>query len=220
MKRNLLLIAFLTLSLVTFAQQKKSTATKKTGSSSAKKSSGSSAHPSWGIGIRGGSLSGLSVKKYLGKSALEFNLGPLYSYGYNHNKRFYKYRDDDDYLYVGYRRNSGLGLQAHYMGQRAISGAPGLDWYYGGGVQLRFDRSYYTYQYKEYYGPGRNDYRWVTVTDRSGFADIGLDGLIGLEYTFRQVPLSLFVDTNLYIELVHYPGWVNFQGGLGLRYNF
>lgn len=214
MRRTLPILALLILSLSAFAQQKKST-TKKSASSSARKSSSVASHPSWGLGLRAGSLTGLTVKKYLGKSALEFNLGPLYTYGYNYNKRF-----KDDYQYVGYGRNKGLGMQLHYMGQRAIKGASGLEWYYGGGVQLRFDRTHYTYRYKSYYGNGKHDYVWVETTDRPGFADIGLDGLIGLEYTFKQVPVSLFVDTNLYLELVHYPGWFNMQGGLGVRYNF
>ncbi len=217
MKKTFITASLVVLSLATFAQQKKSAASaKKPTSSHSSKASVSTAQPSWGIGLRAGNLTGLSVKKYLGKSALEFSLGTLYTYGYNYNKRF-----KDDYQYVSYYgRNRGLGIQLHYMGQKAIKGAPGLDWYYGGGLQVRFDRTSYTYRYKSYYGNGKNDYVWVQTTDRPGFADVGLDGLIGLEYKFKEVPLALFVDTNLYIELVHTPGWVNMQGGLGLRYNF
>lgn len=215
MKKTILTFCLLVIGFAAFAQQKKASASAKK-TSTRQTHSTSAANSSWGVGLRAGNLTGLTVKKYLGKSALEFNFGALYTYGYNYNKRFYK----DDYQYIGYGRNRGLGLQVHYMGQRSIKGVSGLDWYYGGGLQMRFDRTYYTYRYKSYYGPGKNDYAWVETTDRPGFADIGLDGLIGLEYRFKQVPLAFFVDTNLYIELVHYPGWVNMQGGLGMRYNF
>ncbi len=216
MKKAFIILSLLVVSISVTAQQKKSSTANKTSSSSTKKSISAGSHPSWGVGLRAGNITGLTVKKYFSKSALEFNLGTLYTYGYNYNKRFHK----DKYQYVGYGRNNGLGMQLHYMGQRSIKGAAGLEWYYGGGLQMRLDRTNYTYRYKSYYGNGKNDYVWVETTDRPGFADIGLDGLIGLEYTFKQVPLSLFVDTNLYLELTHYPGWVNMQGGLGLRYNF
>ncbi|MDJ1470510.1 hypothetical protein QNI19_25660 [Cytophagaceae bacterium DM2B3-1] len=224
MRKIYLVLAFLAVSTALLAQQKKSTASAKkapasSAKSTAKKSSASasySSHPSWGVGLRLGTLTGLTVKKYFTKSALEFNLGTMYNYGYNYDNRFNK----NNYKYIGYGSYRALGLQAHYMGQKAIKGASGLDWYYGGGVQFRFDRTTYTYDFKSYYGPGKNDYVWVRTTDRPVFVDFGLDGIIGLEYKFKKAPLSVFADANLYIELSHDPGWVNMQGGLGIRYNF
>lgn len=217
MKRTFLFLSLLLLGTAAYAQQKKSTAAKKSSGSAVRKSSGGASNSGWGIGLRGGSLTGLSVKKYMSKAAFEFNMGALYGYGYDN--RFYRGRDRDDYEYIGYGRGGSLGLQARLMGQRGIKGAAGLDWYYGGGLQMRFDRSYYNYRYKSYYGPDKDDYVWVNERGRAS-ANVGLDGLVGLEYRMREVPLSFFADTNLYIELARYTGWVNLQGGLGLRYNF
>jgi hypothetical protein len=43
--------------------------------------------------------------------------------------------------------------------------------------------------------------------------------VIGAEYTFEDVPVSIFLDTNLFLEVVDYPyPW--WQLGLGGRYNF
>ena len=50
--------------------------------------------------------------------------------------------------------------------------------------------------------------------------DFGLDGIIGLEYTFKDAPISVFADLNLFMELLDDPFLPFLQGGVGGRYNF
>ena len=50
--------------------------------------------------------------------------------------------------------------------------------------------------------------------------DLGADGVLGLEYTFRNAPLNLFMDGTLCMEIVDDPFWFRGQFGIGARYLF
>lgn len=132
----------------------------------------------WGIGLRLGDPTGVSAKKYLGTSnALELALGSDYG-------------------------GKGLEFMAHYLFHFPISNAPGLDWYYGFGVQIEDD-------HLDDRDRGRDDQ-----------TEFGADGVIGLEYTFAGARLSAFVDGILFLELVDDPFDLELDAGIGLRYNF
>ena len=74
----------------------------------------------------------------------------------------------------------------------------------------------FDYRYKLFGSP-----EWYYAEgDRVTDIDIGADGVIGLEYTFNKIPLSLFVDATLFMEIVDQPFRFWFQGGIGARYNF
>jgi hypothetical protein len=55
----------------------------------------SSSNPNLGIGLRLGDPTGLTVKKYLGRNALEFNVGRTYTF--SGGARYYDRRFDDWY---------------------------------------------------------------------------------------------------------------------------
>jgi len=132
----------------------------------------------WGIGLRLGDPTGVTAKKYLGSSnALELALGSDYG-------------------------GNGLEFMAHYLFHFPISNAPGLDWYYGFGVQIEDDHL------------DDRDRR------RDSQTEFGADGVIGLEYTFAGERLSAFVDGILFLELVDDPFDLELDAGIGLRYNF
>ncbi len=177
----------------------------------------------WGVGFRLGDPSGLTVKKYWSGHAFEVNLGRTHFFGsdnYYHDHYDHWYNDQDfnhnAHEFLSYRANPALALQAHYLIQKAVKNAPGLDWYYGFGGQLRSQRYWYSYRYKP--APG-ND--WVMVNEESiTEVDLGLDGVIGLEYNFEKAPVSLFVDANLFLEIVDNPFVFWPQFGLGARFRF
>ena len=171
----------------------------------------------WGIGLRLGDPLGLTVKKYLAnRRALEFNFGS--TFGYNYRNAFYRYDrfDDDFYDYDKHRIRSAVGLQGRYLFHKNISGVSGLEWYYGFGGQFRFFTV--DYQYRYYRGLGKKN--WDMRNDRVTTTDFGLDGIIGLEYTFKDAPISVFADLNLFMELLDDPFLPFLQGGVGGRYNF
>jgi hypothetical protein len=184
-----------------------------------------SANYNWGIGFRLGDPTGVSVKKYNGSSAWEFNLGRSYRWGHAYDSReFYRrnrYDDRSRYHYYGYTSNFTTALQAHYLVHRPLGNAEGLSWYFGGGVQARFTPVTYYYYYNEYNLRGDDWWRSrFLVEERITDIDLGLDGVIGLEYKFRNAPLSIFVDANVFVEIIDAPFWFYGQSGLGLRYNF
>jgi hypothetical protein len=179
------------------------------------RSSGSTQYK-WGVGVKLGDPTGITVKRYFGNNALELIAGRAYYYGayydyYYHDNRYH------NAAYVGpgqeafYGFSNPLSLQVRYLIHKNINDLRGLRWYFGFGGQVR-SISYYYYNYDvygNYYGVSR-------ATDVA----FGGDGLLGLEYTFEDIPLSVFADVNLYLEFYRRPFYPEGQGGIGVRYNF
>lgn len=173
----------------------------------------------WGVGFRLGDPTGLSVKRFLGSNAVEFNFGRT-ALTYDPEWRFKHYDNFDNYDYLDGRLRSALSFQLHYLKYKDIQDLPGLQWYYGFGGQLRALTADYYYQYRVYYGLGGGDYRWERRWEKATDLDFGLDGVIGLDYTFPKAPVSVFVDMILFAEIVDNPFLFQLQGGAGIRYNF
>lgn len=174
-----------------------------------------------GIGVRVGDPTGLTIKKYMDGSAWELNIGGanlLYDKGLYSNF-FYNWMSshsfkDQKLKYTTNSQSPPFGFQLHYLIQKEIT--PSMHWYYGGGGQFRIHKCRYSFQYQL---PGSTAWRYSTggiVTD----LDIGGDGVIGVEYTPQNVPLSLFLDLTLFMEVVDEPFNFWAQGGIGLRFNF
>lgn len=95
---------------------------------------------------------------------------------------------------------TGLYENEHWTGQY-----PGLNWFWGVGGHVGF------------WDPGRNPNINDTYT---GSAVIGVDGIIGLEYTFEEIPLNLSLDLLPAVNLIGYTGWGGINGALSIRYVF
>jgi hypothetical protein len=126
--------------------------------------------PNIGIGFRIGDLTGISVKKYFGESALEFNIGRVLRYADPHyDVIFYKFKgyNKDEYMYQSYYQHVPLAAQLHYLRQREFSFAKQLSWYYGIGAQVRMFPIKYTYKYKVYLCLGRTGKTKTLMGSRS-----------------------------------------------------
>lgn len=178
-----------------------------------------------GIGVRLGDPSGLTYKRYNGDNALEFSIGRSHTFvGKNYyNHKFDKWYSDarfgyKDYVPEGVKHSVPIGMHVHYLMHTDwfASEFDGLQWYYGFGIQLRHQTLTYSYRYKL---EGESFWRYdgeEKVTD----LDIGLDGVIGAEYEFENVPIRVFVDLTLFIEIVDDPFIFHFPMGIGGRYMF
>ncbi len=184
------------------------------------------AQDNWSAGIKLGDPSGVSLKKYMGNKAIELNVGRTHWWDGNgwYNNRFNNWYKDgkfgyDDYEYLGYKANVPLSVQVHYLINNDITefedDLPGnLDWYYGAGVQMRYRSYLYNYRYKD-----AGDPSWkYTDTGWEVDLDLGIDAVIGLEYRFEDLPIALFIDANLFTEVLNDPFLFDMQGGLGARY--
>ena len=81
-----------------------------------------------------------------------------------------------------------------------------LNWYYGIGGHVGFWDGDNTYKY---WGDQGNSY---TV--------IGIDGILGIEYNFREVPFNISLDWKPAYNLVGYSGFWADGGAVSIRYIF
>ncbi len=182
----------------------------------------------WGLGVRLGDPAGVSIKKYVYVNAWELSIGRTHWLDRNdwYNDRFVDWYWDQkfnytEFRYAGYDVTAPVALQFHYLFHKEINrigneSVNGLDWYFGFGGQLRYQAYYYDFYYKLV---GSNEWYYAKskkVTD----IDLGADGVIGLEYLFNDVPISIFLDLSLFMEIVDNPFVFCWQGGIGARYNF
>jgi len=80
---------------------------------------------------------------------------------------------------------------------------PGFNWYWGLGAHIGF------------WDSGANRY----IGSYTG-AVLGIDGILGLEYTFDEIPLNLSVDIIPGINILGSRGWGGPNGALSIRYVF
>lgn len=196
----LALLAFLSafLSIPTLAQQR--TATKKKTQSAATRSNGGSSSGggvgyTTALGLRAGSPSGVTLKHFFrGPVAVEAIAGTnLNRHGFN------------------------LTVLLEKHGQ--AFGARGLLWYYGlgGHVSSYLGRTYYEWYYVKH--KGRRYYIYDDYYE-GRFWGVGIDGVLGLEYQFQDLPFTLGVDAKPIAELARGDAFFWLEGALSLRYVF
>lgn len=171
-----------------------------------------------GIGLRLGDPVGLTYKKYLPQDrAIEFGIGGASAQWHRtyYQNSFDEYSQYDNYRYIGHTLESTIYFQGRYLFHYniPIEGMEGkLDWYWGAGGMLKIAKIKYKYQDREV-NPR-------TATDVKTDIDIGPEGILGMEYFFEDIPLAVFGEASLLVELADRPGSVRVFGGLGLRYLF
>lgn len=78
---------------------------------------------------------------------------------------------------------------------------PGLDWFVGGGAHIG------SYRYKH----NHDDYNEV---------NFGLDGILGLEYTFSGAPINIGIDWKPELNFTGYEGFYPDNFALSIRFTF
>ena len=94
---------------------------------------------------------------------------------------------------------TGLFENEHWTGEY-----PGLNWFWGFGAHLGF------------WDAGTNPNFNATYTG----SVLGLDGILGLEYTFDEIPLNLSIDILPTVNLIGYAGWGGINSAISVRYVF
>ena len=79
-----------------------------------------------------------------------------------------------------------------------------MNWYYGLGAHIGFWDGNYT----NWGTPGEN------------YAVIGVDGIIGLEYNFSEIPFNIGLDWKPAINIIGFTGFWADGGALSIRYIF
>jgi len=146
------------------------------------------------IGLRGGYTSGISFKHFVNSnSAVEVVLGSRW-HGYS--------------VTAMYQIHKGNAL-----------GIPGMSWEYGIGGRAGFYDGRYYYKYNrgkcnDPYNPKCYNYYY---NHGPGMTALGIVGIGGLEYQFKEIPFTISLDLIPVIYLNHYNrGFMD--GSLSLRY--
>ena len=161
---------------------------------SSNSSSGASSDYNTGVGLRfGGWETGLTVKHFIKDGAA---IEGIFSSGWH------------------YRGTRITGL---YEWQKSISGAQGLYWFVGVGAHVGFYNE--RYWYKGDCKDGRYEYKGEWYNCDGTRAVIGVDGIIGLEYKFQEIPFTIGLDLKPSIDLF---GWGRHygDGAFTVRYVF
>jgi len=98
----------------------------------------------------------------------------------------------------------GLEITGLYEIHNQAFNTAGLYWYYGFGGHLGFWNGNYTT-----WGHAGTNY---TV--------VGIDGILGLEYNFAEIPINLGIDWKPAFNIVGYTGFWGDGGALSIRYVF
>lgn len=102
-------------------------------------------------------------------------------------------------------RWKGMNITGLYEIHHWLGDVEGLRWYYGGGGHIGFWRGY-------------NNHPWFKE-DRS-YTVIGVDGILGIEYNFSEIPLNLSLDWKPAFNIIGYSGFWGDSGALSIRYIF
>jgi hypothetical protein len=100
-------------------------------------------------------------------------------------------------------RWAGFGLTGLYEVHNQTFDVERLKWYYGGGVHIGF----YNGDHVPWGEPG------------TGYTVVGIDGIIGIEYTFKEAPINLGINWKPVLDLTGNPGLWS-EGALTVRFVF
>ena len=104
---------------------------------------------------------------------------------------------------LGLRAFSGyswIALSAAGLKHKPLDVLDGLNWYYGAGLSVYF-------------------WRFDQITTLSSSSSLGLQGYVGLDYTFKKTPINITLDWTPTFFINGYTSGLGTRfGGLGIRY--
>lgn len=183
-----------------------------------------SQYPFHGIGFKLGDPFAFTYKFYPNKHigfAIDAGSAASGLYSEFHRENFDQVIEADTLLgdqgisYISHKVNSEWVLEAKLLFQRDASDLlKGLQWYVGAGWQWR--QLDIDYEYLLEVNFADNEIGIVNETQLT----MGPTGVIGIEYSYFDIPLAAFLEIESYFDISQNPGWIRLQGGVGLRYVF
>lgn len=247
LKKTILLCIFCLFTVLAYAQKSKSHSgsksvyTQKRYNSSAARVKGSKAkivcpvfeqsrYPYSGIGIKLGDPFAITYKYYASKNfSIAADLGKPASGLYNRyfREKFDEYQDFDTLsdnatvTYLTHKVKTDFIAEIKLLYQfDAKKISPGLQFYVGAGWEWRNSRIQYDYLYeREPSITNPEPANTAGTVLRNRFTQ-GVQGVVGIEYSYFQIPLSAFMELEYFTDLQADPGWRRVEGGVGLRYIF
>jgi hypothetical protein len=183
-------------------------------------------YPYHGIGIKLGDPFAATYKFYLNKKwamAIDFGKSASGLYNRYYRELFADYTNEDTIQngqsieYLTHKVKSDLvgevKLLRHFDASKVSAG---LQFYVGVGVEFRSLGIEYQFFESDENVSNQNQLGKIT---RSRYTH-GIQGTIGIEYSYFSLPISAFMELDMYTDVLRDPGWRKVQGGVGLRYVF
>ncbi|MBE9468386.1 MAG: hypothetical protein IMY72_08725 [Bacteroidetes bacterium] len=101
-------------------------------------------------------------------------------------------------------RWQGFNITALYEIHKQAFKTPRLNWYYGAGAHIGF-------------WDGSN-VNWAS--DNESYTVIGVDGVLGIEYNIKEIPINISLDWKPALNIVGYSGFWGNVGAVSVRYIF
>lgn len=168
-----------------------------------------------GIGIRLGEPTGVTYKNYFARGrAFELGIGTAAT-GWNSNYYESSFRKRNGaYNYTSHQVDNIVYLQGRYLLNyevpvRDVEGR--FDWYWGVGAVLKAAQVHYYYT---------DDTPPYTFSESRTDIDFGPEGILGAEYKFEDLPITLFAEVSLMMEFADRFGAFRGFIGTGARYQF
>lgn len=99
----------------------------------------------------------------------------------------------------------GVVITGLFEAHRRLADVDNLNWFYGFGAHIGFWNGNYHSYWME---PG------------TSYTVVGIDGILGLEYSFKDIPINLSLDWKPAFNLTGYTGFWGDGGALSIRYIF
>lgn len=185
-----------------------------------------SRYPYQGIGFKLGDPFALTYKFYANKHfSFAADMGKAASGLYNRYYRdaFVGYmpdslKKDQSITYLAHKALKDWFLETKFLYQwDAEKVSKGLQLYAGLGWQWRNTKLEYDYNFNDR-SQNTDDGKFGKFTE-SRFT-YGPVVVLGFEYSYFSLPISSFIEIEMFTDALIDPGYQRFQGGVGLRYVF
>lgn len=185
-------------------------------------------YPYHGLGIKVGDPFALTYKYYPNKKysfAVDFGKAASGLYSRYYREMFFQQintdsipperLEDSNFTYVTHDVKTDIVAEVkvlrHFNAEKI---SPGLQLYIGLGWEWRSLKLRYDYLYSSQFF--ENEFNTFEMSRSTH----GVQGVLGIEYSYFQLPISAFMELEFYNDIGRDPGWRRVQGGVGLRYVF
>jgi hypothetical protein len=185
-----------------------------------------SRYPYQGIGFKLGDPFALTYKFYASKHfAFAADVGKAASGLYNryYREAFPSYlpdtlKKDQSITYLAHKAVSDLFIETKFLYQwDAEKISKGLQLYAGLGWQWRNTKLEYDYNFNDR-SQNTDDGKFGKLNETR--FTYGPVAVVGFEYSYFSLPISAFIEIEVFTDAFLDPGYTRFQGGTGLRYVF
>lgn len=129
---------------------------------------------------------------------------------------------------IGLRGGWGTGLTVkHFLdSKKAVEGILDSRWHGFSvtGLYEIHNQAFDTERLNWYYGVGGHIGFWngsdVSWGDNNNYTVIGVDGILGIEYNFEEIPFNIGIDWKPVLNIVGYSGFWGDGGAISIRYIF